>query len=164
MRCLSLLLNNCGEQPGSLKNIMKKYFKTLLASLLLVIIFLPTISTAQVTGTISGTSSPLLDKLKTVGTSAGYDAGTSENTILEIVGTGINVVLGLLGVIFIILMLLAGYNWMTAAGDQEKITKAQHTIREAIIGLIVIVGAFAIWMFISNILIGGGGSGLTPPG
>lgn len=143
---------------------MKKNSKIFLAYILLSILFLPIVSFAQVTGTITPTSSPLLDKLKVVGGSAGYSQGTSETTILEILGTGISVGLSLLGVIFIILILLAGYNWMTAAGDQEKITRAQHTIRSAIIGLVIIVGAFSIWLFISRVLIGGGGGGLTPPG
>ncbi len=138
---------------------MKKISKIFLAYIFLSIIFLPIVSFAQVTGTITPTSSPLLDKLKVVGGSAGYSAGTSETTILDILGTAISVCLSLLGVIFIILIVLAGYNWMTAAGDQEKITKAQHTIRSAIIGLVIIVGAFAIWMFISNILIGGDSGG-----
>lgn len=142
---------------------MNTFIKTVAAQLLIVILLLPAISSAQDSGTISDSASPLLKKLNTVGTSAGYDSGTSETTILEILGTGIRVGLSLLGVIFIILILLAGYNWMTAAGDQEKITKAQHTIRSAIIGLLIIVGAFAIWMFISRVLIGGGGGGLTPP-
>jgi len=142
---------------------MNTFIKTVVVQLLLIILLLPVISSAQDSGTISDSASPLLEKLNTVGTSAGYDSGTSETTILEILGTGIRVGLSLLGVIFIILILLAGYNWMTAAGDQEKITKAQHTIRSAIIGLLIIVGAFAIWMFISRVLIGGGGGGLTPP-
>ena len=141
---------------------MKIFIKTVAAQILLAVLFLPVISLAQVTGPITGSTSPLLEKLNTVGTSAGYESSTSETTILEILGTGINVGLSLLGVIFIILILLAGYNWMTAAGDQEKISKAQHTIRSAIIGLLIIVGAFAIWMFISRVLIGGGGGGLTP--
>ncbi len=132
---------------------MNKYFKIIVAQFVLVIIFLPIISLAQITGPVTGSASPLLDKLKTVGSSAGYGQGTDETTILKILGTGISVGLSLLGVIFIILILLAGYNWMTAAGDQEKISKAQHTIRSAIIGLLIIVSAFAIWMFISQMII-----------
>lgn len=132
---------------------MNKYFKIIVAQFVLVIIFLPIISLAQDPNVATYTASPLLNKLKTVGSSAGYGQGTDETTILKILGTGISVGLSLLGVIFIILILLAGYNWMTAAGDQEKISKAQHTIRSAIIGLLIIVSAFAIWMFISQMII-----------
>lgn len=125
---------------------------------------LPLLVNAQTTGTITPTTSPVLDRLNAVGSQAGYSSSTGPSTLLEILGTGIRVGLSLLGVIFIILILLAGYNWMTAAGDEEKITKASKTIRAAIIGLLIIVAAFAIWMFISNIIIGGGGGGPGGPG
>ena len=109
-----------------------------------------------VSGTVSGSSSPaMLDKLKAIGGQAGYDSGTDGSTLLTIVGTVINSVLGLLGVIFIILIIVAGFNWMTAGGDEEKIKKSGDNIRSAIIGLLIIVGAFAIWAFINAVLISG---------
>lgn len=133
---------------------MKKNLLKIIANIFLALIFLPSISLAQVTGPITGSNSPLLDRLKNVGGAAGYDsATTTESSILDIIGTGIRVMLSLLGVIFIFLIIVAGYNWMTAAGDQEKITKAKHTIRSAIIGLLIIVASFAIWLFISQIIV-----------
>lgn len=123
------------------------------------LIALPYIAQAQTTGTITPTTNPLMGRLQTVGTGAGYSSTTGPSTLLEIVGTGIRVGLSMLGVIFIILILLAGFNWMTAAGDEEKIAKAGRTIRAAIIGLLVIVAAYAIWIFISSIIIGGGLNG-----
>lgn len=141
---------------------MKKYLYHFASFLFLALCALPFITLAQGTGTITPTaSSPLLNKLESVGTAAGYSAGTTESTVLEIVGTGISVGLSLLGVIFIILILVAGFNWMTASGDEEKIKKAGQTIRAAIIGLLIIAGAFAIWLFISNIIIGGGNGGAS---
>lgn len=102
--------------------------------------------------------SPLLGRLQNVGTDAGY-VDNGEGGMLLIVGYVINGLLGLLGAIFIILMLLAGYNWMTANGDEAKIDKAKDTIRASIIGLIIIVGAFAIWRFVAGYLITGSGPG-----
>ncbi len=119
----------------------------------LAIVLVPVIVFAQ-TGTVTPSSSPMLDKLQIVGGAAGFDDTTDQSTVLEVVGAGISIGLSLLGVIFIILILIAGYNRMTAAGDEEKITKSNKTIREAIIGLLIIVASYAIWMFISNILIG----------
>lgn len=119
----------------------------------LAIILVPLITLAQ-TAPVTPSSSPMLDKLQIVGGAAGFDNTTDESTVLEVVGAGISIGLSLLGVIFIILILIAGYNRMTAAGDEEKITKSNKTIREAIIGLLIIVASYAIWMFISNIVIG----------
>lgn len=106
-----------------------------------------------------------LDRLQTVGKDAGY-SDASDTTLMEILGTVISGLLGLLGAIFIILIVVAGYNWMTASGDEQKIDKAKDTIRAALIGLIIIVGAYAIWRFVSGYLITGdvgssqyGGSG-----
>jgi hypothetical protein len=71
------------------------------------------------------------------------------NDLAGIVGLVIQAMLGLLGVIFLIYTVYAGYNWMVAQGDEEKVTKAKETIQRAIIGLIVIIGAYAIsyWVF-----------------
>ena len=45
-------------------------------------------------------------------------------------------------------MIYAGYNWMTAAGDETKLTQAKNTIRRSIIGVVIIVGAYAIYNFV----------------
>jgi len=89
-----------------------------------------------------------LDRLKTVGPAGGYAATTNDTSAAAIAGTVIKAFLGMLGVIFIILIVLAGYNWMTAAGDEQKVEKAKEGIKRAIIGLIIITGSYAIWTFI----------------
>jgi len=73
-------------------------------------------------------------------------------TIGAAVATVIKAFLGLLGITFIFLMVLAGYHWMTAAGDEQKITKAKDTIRTAIIGLVIIVAAYSITYFVFKAL------------
>jgi len=73
--------------------------------------------------------------------------------VSNIAGAVIQAALALIGVIFLALMLYAGYHWMTARGEEEKVEKAKDTITRAIIGLIIVVGAYAIWIFILNQLI-----------
>jgi hypothetical protein len=82
----------------------------------------------------------------------GYKSDTSETTALYMIGIVIETFLGILGVIFLVLMILAGYNWMTAHGDEQKVTKAKDTIRQAIIGLIVVLGAYAISYYVIKYL------------
>lgn len=79
------------------------------------------------------------------------DAGG--NDILGIIGKAIGTLLGLLGVIFIVLMIYAGYNWMTAAGEESKVETAQETIKRAIIGLIIVVGSYALQVLIFDKLL-----------
>lgn len=73
---------------------------------------------------------------------------TTGTTLSSIIGTVVNAFLSLLGVIFISLMVYAGYTWMTASGNEDKVQKATDLIKRAITGLIITVGAYAIWNFI----------------
>ena len=124
---------------------IKKKIKYILIACLLAVIILPAMAFAD---------NPALRLLESVGVDSGpYAEGADTTTISEIIGTAISAFLALLGVIFLVLMLYAGYHWMTARGDEEKVTKAKDTITRAIIGLIVVVGAWAIWSFIYFYLI-----------
>lgn len=60
----------------------------------------------------------------------------------------INIFLGSVGVILLCLVLYAGFMWMTAGGDNEKVEKAQKTIRNAIIGLIIILCSWGFVTFV----------------
>jgi len=65
----------------------------------------------------------------------------------------INVLLGVLGIIFLLLVLYGGFLWMTAGGNDEAAQKGRKIIGNGIIGLIVIFVAFAITTFVFNILV-----------
>lgn len=80
------------------------------------------------------------------GKKAGFD--TSQRTIDPTIANLISVALSFLGVIFIILMVYGGYIWMTAAGNGDQVTKARNLIVAAIIGLLIVVAAYAFTYFI----------------
>ncbi|MBU0880326.1 hypothetical protein KKB33_02250, partial [Patescibacteria group bacterium] len=94
----------------------------------------------------------MLKATSTVGaqvTAFNAKAGFANNiSVIDVIGYGIQAILGLLGIIFLILILYAGFNWMTAAGDEEKVTKAKETLSRAIIGLVIIVSAYLITIFV----------------
>lgn len=73
----------------------------------------------------------------------------------------INYALLLLGVIAISLVIYAGFIWMTSGGNDEKITQAKKILKNALIGLIIILSAWGITTFILTKLLAatGGGSG-----
>ena len=80
------------------------------------------------------------------------DSGMSTSESLEsIIGTVIRIVLASLGTVFLILMFLAGNNWMRAAGNKERVDKAQKQIQSLVIGLIIILAAYAISYWISGV-------------
>ena len=88
-----------------------------------------------------------LSKLKDVAEGGGYEE-VNETSFASILGSVVNAFLSLLGIIFIVLTVYAGYRWMTAGGNEEKVTKAKETLWRSIIGLIIVVGAYAIYNFI----------------
>lgn len=71
----------------------------------------------------------------------------------------INAALSLLGVIFIIMIILAGFKWMTAQGDPKKVEEARDNIKNAVMGLVVVLAAYAITKFVFDALINGGANG-----
>ena len=49
-----------------------------------------------------------------------------------------------LGIIAVIVMLWGGFQWLTAGGNESRVESAKKTIIAGIIGLIVVVAAYAI--------------------
>lgn len=78
----------------------------------------------------------------------GYSKTTSQTTFSQNIGTVIKAALSMVGVIFLTLMVYAGYLWMTARGKEEEIDKAQKIITAAIIGLVIVVGAYSVTSFV----------------
>ncbi len=91
-----------------------------------------------------------LNKLENVGTAGGY-AEADEHTIAETAGQIVGVFLGFLGIIFIILTIYGGFRYMTARGNDEQAKEALKIIRYAIVGLVIVVGSYAIYKVISVI-------------
>lgn len=53
-----------------------------------------------------------------------------------------------LGIIAVIIILYGGFIWMTAAGNDDRVKKAKDIIIAGIIGLIIVISAFAIVTFV----------------
>lgn len=90
---------------------------------------------------------------QSVGNSAGFAPTAS---IGSIVATLISVVLGFLAMIFLVLTIIAGFKWMTAGGNEEQVKKAVSDIKNAIIGLVIVLAAYAITYFVFKYLPFGG--------
>ncbi len=130
---------------------MKKLVKQILILIVLIIfLVLPYFVFAD-----TNDNSPLGKMTKVAGEGGFEVTNTDEYSVSQILGTIIQAFLSLLGIIFIFLMLIGGYHWMTAAGNQEKVDKAINTIKRAIIGLIIVVGSYAVWYFIFEHFIAG---------
>lgn len=93
-------------------------------------------------------------RAKDLGAGTGFNTTASVAMVLAVV---INIFLGLMAIIFLILLIIAGFNYMNAEGDDKKVTKAKDTIRTAIIGIIIVTMAYAITYFVFLYLPGGTG-------
>ncbi|MBD3248396.1 hypothetical protein GF382_03875 [Candidatus Falkowbacteria bacterium] len=89
-----------------------------------------------------------LDALKKTGDGGGFQEA-DETTLAEIAGTAVSAALGLLGVVFIGLIIYGGGLWMTAQGNDDQVKKAQNILRNSLIGLILVVSAYAVYSLIS---------------
>jgi len=56
----------------------------------------------------------------------------------------INVVLGFIGIVFLVLTVMGGFQYMTSAGNEEKTSEALAMIRSAVIGLVIVMAAWAL--------------------
>ena len=86
----------------------------------------------------------------------GYGAGTSAGSsgimtsLPGAIGKVVGVILSLVGVAFLILMIYGGFTWMLARGNETEVTKAKDLIQSAIIGLIIVLAAYAITAYIGS--------------
>lgn len=81
---------------------------------------------------------------------------------IYIAGKIVKIFLGVIGITMVILMVFGGYLWMTAGGNEEKITKAKKIIGNAIIGLIIVIMAYGISYFVIQQLSIAAGTPRTP--
>lgn len=73
----------------------------------------------------------------------------------------IRIAFGILGVVFVGIIIYAGVLWMLSAGESEKVGKAKKWIINATIGLVIILASFAIASFILNSLVAAQQSGTS---
>lgn len=79
--------------------------------------------------------------------------GLGQADLQTTIGNLIRVALGFLGVIAVCIVLYGGFKWMTAGGNDEKVGEAKRLMISGLIGLAIIMSAYAIASFvISSIL------------
>jgi hypothetical protein len=80
------------------------------------------------------------------------ETGLGEESLPVTIARIINVALGLLGVVTVVIILAGGFKYMTAGGNDEKTGEARKLIFAGIIGLVIILSAYAIAKFVLDSL------------
>ena len=76
---------------------------------------------------------------------------TQATTDLEgSIGTILTIVYSIIGIIAVVMVILGGVSYATSQGDPGKVKKGKDTILYGIIGLVIVLMAFAITQFVLN--------------
>ena len=79
-----------------------------------------------------------------------FGQGSTPTDVRTIVINIIKIALEFIGIIFVALLVYAGFKYMTSAGNEEQTGQAKKLIIQASIGLAIILSAYAITVFIST--------------
>jgi predicted small integral membrane protein len=73
-------------------------------------------------------------------------------TIAELATTIINILLGLSGIVAVVMIIIGGYQWMTARGNEAQVTNGRKTLINALIGLAIVILSFAVVQAVNTFL------------
>lgn len=117
---------------------MKNIYKITISVILTLTFSANFVTAANISDAFNGEQSPINNSAQ----EAGYN--TETNNIDTIIAIGINFFFGLLGAIFMINLIMAGFDWVMAGGNDEKVKACQDKIRSSIIGLLAVIFAYGI--------------------
>lgn len=106
------------------------------------------LATAAATGLGMLASSPAFAQINTSRNFNGFGTNDPETILVNIVNWG----LGILALIAVVLVLIGGFQWMTAAGDETKVDKAKKVLVAAVIGLVIVMAAWGISLYAISVL------------
>lgn len=72
---------------------------------------------------------------------AGFSTETKDPSL--VIGKAIKILLGVLGIVFLIITVYGGITWMTAGGAPDDVKKARDMIIEGAIGLAICLASYA---------------------
>lgn len=107
---------------------------------------------AVLAGTVGMLALPVISHAQTsfsvesVGGSIGLGNADLKQTVINI----LNLALGLLALVAVVMIIIGGFTWLTAGGNEEKVDKAKKIISAAVIGLIIVLLAWAVVIFVAR--------------
>lgn len=121
----------------------KKILKNLLALAMLSLLALPLVTLAQSNMDVG------MNEIE-----EGFgDNGLGNTDPRTTVARLINVAMLFLGIIAVVIVLLGGFKWMTAAGNEDKVGEAKKLMGAGVVGLVIVLSAWGVANFILSRLI-----------
>jgi len=121
---------------------MKKISKYLISLAILALIAIPLLSLPA----LAQNNDPY--GINNVNNGLNGSLGGSNTDLRTIIARIINFALGFLGIIAVVIILFGGFKWMTAAGNEDKVSEARKLLVAGIIGLVIILAAWAVSTFV----------------
>lgn len=88
-----------------------------------------------------------------LGIQYGESTGLGQKDIRVTVASIIKTAMGLLGIVAVVIILIGGFKWMTAGGNEEQTGEAKSWIFSGVIGLAIILSAYALATYVINSLV-----------
>jgi amino acid transporter len=129
------------------------------SSMMVASLLVPVMASAHVGGVqlADATNTAIYKNLGTTGQAFGATSDTTTGKpttdLMVTIGSIIQRLLGLLGIILVVLIIYAGYLWMMAQGDADQVQQAKDIIKNAVIGLIIMMAAYAITYFVLQAIV-----------
>ncbi|HHX99558.1 TPA: hypothetical protein GX533_02700 [Candidatus Dojkabacteria bacterium] len=79
---------------------------------------------------------------------------TGERDLMQFVRNLINWAIGIAALVCVVMLIFAGYSYITASGNEEKVQKATKTLTWAIVGLVVCFIAVILVNFVIKNFLG----------
>lgn len=91
--------------------------------------------------------------VESLGLSYGDKTGLSNTDVRTTIARIIRVAMSLLGIVAVVIVLIGGFKWMTAGGNDDQVGEAKKWIFSGVIGLAIILSAYALASFVINQLV-----------
>lgn len=98
-------------------------------------------------------TNPTLIDADALGVKYGEKIGLGTGDIRDTIASIIKTVMGLLGIVAVVIVLIGGFYWMTAGGDEGRVETGKKWIFSGIIGLAIILSAYALTKFVFESLL-----------
>ncbi len=88
------------------------------------------------------------------GSLLGKVTGGVQTNLLDWLGGVINIAVGLAALVCVGILIYSGYLYITAAGDENKVSTATKSLTYAIVGLVICFIAVILVRFVLNTILG----------
>lgn len=131
---------------------IQKYMKKVSVTLAIAVMaIMPFVVGAATTNKAKPFASTVNNLRKTAGDGGYSTNNVTQDTFARFLGSIVQTILSFVGVIFALLIIYAGIQWMTAGGDTSRVEKAKSILKNSVIGLIIVLLAMGITEFIAQL-------------